>query len=166
MEKNAEYWITNLELTPHPEGGYFRETYRSAETIHKESLPDRYPADRVFSTAIYFLLESHQVSTFHRLQSDEIWFYHAGSALTVYVIDTGGTLHTMLLGKDVEKGEYPQLIVNRGVWFGAKVNQNNTYTLVSCTVAPGFEFEDFELASQEQLRAEYPEHKAIIEMLT
>jgi predicted cupin superfamily sugar epimerase len=166
MQKDAAYWIQHLQLIPHPEGGYFRETYRAPEMLTKESLPARYSADRVFATAIYFLLADQQVSKFHRLQSDELWLYHDGSALTLYVIETDGNLHTMFLGKDVDKGERPQIIIQRGVWFGAKVNQLNSYTLVSCVVAPGFEFADFALASRAQLMAEYPQHSEIISLLT
>jgi predicted cupin superfamily sugar epimerase len=166
MENTAEYWIKHLELVPHPEGGCFKETYRSQEIIKQKNLPDRYASDRVCSTAIYFLLKGHQVSKFHRLQSDEIWFYHAGNSLTLYVIDTEGTLHTTLLGTDVDNGEQPQVLIRHGAWFGAKVNQENSYTLLSCTVAPGFDFQDFELATQEQLMTVYPQHKEVIELLT
>jgi len=166
MEKDAEYWINHLGLTPHPEGGYFRETYRSPEMLLPAGLPARYSSVRVCSTAIYFLLKSGQVSKFHRLQSDEIWFYHAGIALTVYLIETDGTLCQILLGTALDKGEQPQVRIKHGVWFGANVNQENAYTLVSCTVAPGFDFDDFELATQGQLLSDYPQHKEIIEMLT
>ena len=166
MQKDAEYWINHLSLTPHPEGGYFRETYHSPEILPPESLPARYSSARVCSTAIYFLLKSGQVSKFHRLKSDEMWFYHAGSSLTVYVIEPDGTLHKILLGTALDKGEQPQVLIKYGVWFGANVNQENMYTLVSCTVAPGFDFDDFELATQGQLLADYPQHREIIEMLT
>jgi len=166
MIKNVEYWIKKLGLTPHPEGGYFCETYHSQEIINKKALPNRYSADRVFSTAIYFLLESHQASKFHRLQSDEMWFYHDGSSLTLYIIDRDGALRQLRLGTDIDNGEQPQILIKYGVWFGAKVNQEHSYTLVSCAVAPGFDFEDFELAAREQLLVEYPQHREIIEMLT
>ncbi len=166
MKKNAEYWIENLELTPHPEGGYFRETYCSQEILKQESLPSRYSSDRAFVTAIYFLLKSDQVSKFHRLKSDEMWFYHAGSSLTLYLINTDGKLQHVQLGTDIDKGEQPQVLIKHGVWFGAKVNQEHSYTLISCTVAPGFDFEDFELATQRQLIADYPQHREIIELLT
>jgi predicted cupin superfamily sugar epimerase len=166
MEKKAEYWIKKLGLCSHPEGGYFREMYRSQEIIPKKSLPARYPADRVFSTAIYFLLESHQVSKFHRLRSDEMWFYHAGSSLTLYIIEREGTLRQLQVGTDLDNGDQPQVFIEHGVWFGAKVNQENSYTLVSCAVTLGFDFEDFELATQGQLLADYPQHREIIESLT
>ncbi len=167
MKKKAEYWIKKLRLTPlDPEGGYFRETYCSQEIIHKESLPDRYPAERVFSTAIYFLLAGEQVSKFHRLRSDEVWFYHAGSSLTVYIIERDGTLRQLRVGPDIDSGGQPQVFIPHGVWFGAKVDQENSYTLVGCAVAPGFVFEDFELANRKHLITDYPQHREIIELLT
>ena len=166
MAKDAEYWITRLGLTPHPEGGYFEETYRSPVILPQSALPARYGADRRCATAIYFLLRSGQASKFHRLQSDELWCYHAGGALTLVVIGTDGALQRILLGATLDNGEQPQVLIKHGVWFGALVNAPNDYTLVSCLVAPGFEFADFELATPAQLLAAYPQHREIIERLT
>jgi predicted cupin superfamily sugar epimerase len=164
MEKNAAYWISRLELTPHPEGGYFRETYRCLEVMKHAHLSES--SDRACATAIYFLLNGNQVSKFHRLRSDELWCYHAGSPLTLHVIEPDGTAQQFFLGQDIDKSEYPQLIIQKNRWFGANVTQKNSYTLVSCIVAPGFDFEDFELATREQLLTIYPQHQEIIEQLT
>jgi predicted cupin superfamily sugar epimerase len=164
MEKNAAYWIRRLGLIPHPEGGYFRETYRCPEVIEHAHLSK--PSDRACATAIYFLLQGDQVSKFHRLRSDELWCYHAGSPLTLHVIDPDGTAQQFFLGQDLDKSEYPQLVIQKDRWFGANVTQKTSYTLVSCIVAPGFDFEDFELATREQLLSIYPQHQEIITLLT
>ena len=166
MEKTIAYWIRSLNLTAHPEGGYFKETYHSPDLINKHGLPDRYLADRACVKAIYFLLPGDQTSSFHRLQCNEIWCYHLGDALTLYVIQRDGTLQQIKLGTHIDNGEQPQVVIPHSVWFGAKVNKKNSYALVSCITAPGFDFEDFELAERQSLLQEYPQHKKIIEMLT
>ena len=166
MEKTAAYWIHTLKLNAHPEGGYFKETYHSPDIIKKHGLPDRYFADRVCAKAIYFLLPSDQASKFHRLKCGEIWCYHLGGALTLYVIEQNGTLRQIKLGPNIDDGEQCQVTVPHGVWFGAKVNKKNSYTLVSCITVPGFDFEDFELARQTDLIEKYPQYKTLIEMLT
>lgn len=166
MSPDAATWIQRLNLLPHPEGGYFRETYRATETIAAAHLPQRYSCDRSFATAIYFLLESHQFSALHRLRSDEMWHYYTGSPLTVYTLDPQGQLAELHLGHDWEEGQVYQAVVPQGHWFGAAVTTPNSYALVGCTVAPGFDFADFELANQEQLVRTYPQHRTIIQRLT
>jgi len=162
---HADYWIQNLKLQPHPEGGFYKETYRSPENIPGSGLPDRFKGDRSFSTAIYFLLRSEDRSLFHRIKSDELWHYHAGSALSISVLDDRGlTVYT--LGPDLEKGESLQIVIPAGCWFGAKVDRENSYTLSGCTVAPGFDFQDFELADRSTLFKTFPAHHSIIEKLT
>jgi uncharacterized protein len=163
--KTAEYWIKNLNLIEHPEGGFYRETYRSAEHASNSSLPDRFRGDRNFSTSIYFLLRSKDQSLFHRIQSDEIWYYHAGSSLTLYVIDDEG-FKTHHLGPEVDRGESLQIIIPATSWFGATVNEENSFTLSSCSVAPGFDFDDFELADRSSMITSFPDHATIIEQLT
>jgi predicted cupin superfamily sugar epimerase len=165
MGKTAAYWIRTLELIAHPEGGYFKETYASSDIINKHGLPERYFADRTCVKAIYFLLQGEQTSKFHRLKCNEIWGYHLGASLTLYIIDRDGTLQQIKLGPDFDNGEQFQIVVPHGVWFGAKVNKKNSYVLVSCITAPGFDFEDFELAERQSLLHKYPQHKNIIEML-
>jgi uncharacterized protein len=175
---DAKDWITRLGLSSHPEGGYFRETYRAADLLKRSGLPSRYNSDRLSATAIYFLLGADDVSKFHRLRSDEVWCYHAGRPLALYVIEQDGSLQRFVLGIDLGKQQRPQVVIPHGAWFGAcgveaaseacaeSPTQSASYTLVSCVVAPGFEFEDFELATREHLLTAYPQHKALIEQLT
>jgi uncharacterized protein len=163
--KSAEYWIEKLKLQPHPEGGFFKETYRSGESISREGLPSRFPSARHLSTAIYFLLRSGDISSFHRIKSDELWHYHAGVSLSIYVLSDKG-LDVHLLGADIDKGESLQVVIPANCWFGAKVNELDSYTLAGCTVAPGFDFGDFELAKREDLIKTFPTHESIITMLT
>ncbi|MBL7858511.1 MAG: cupin domain-containing protein [Cyclobacteriaceae bacterium] len=163
--QTAEYWIGHLQLKPHPEGGFYRETYRSAESIPATGLPSRFEGSRSFSTAIYFLLRSGDRSLFHRIKSDELWHFHAGTSLSIFVLhEQGLTIHR--LGSDPEKEEALQIVIPAGSWFGAQVNEPNSYTLSGCTIAPGFDFHDFELASRKKLIEEFPAHRSVIEMLT
>lgn len=164
--KTARYWVEKYHMQAHPEGGYFAETYRSAETIPHDALPKRFDGERNFSTGIYFLLESHQFSALHRIQSDEMWHFYYGTPLNVYYIDHQGFVQTIKLGDNPENGEVFQAVVPAGVWFGSKPALPDGYSLVGCTVAPGFSFTDFEMASREKLMQEYPEHKEIINILT
>jgi len=166
MSRDAAYWIEALQLSRHPEGGYFRRTYEARERIAKEHLPERFRGPRLFATAIYYLLPGHEVSCFHRLKSDETWHFHTGSALTIYVLDESETLLQRRLGADHERGESFQVPIPGGCWFGAIVDDPASYSLVGCTVAPGFEYEDFELGDRESLLAAYPKHRWIIEKLT
>lgn len=163
--KTLQYWIDHLELQQHPEGGYYRETYRSGETIPSDALPSRFSGARNFSTSIYFLLPSTGLSLFHRIRSDEIWYYHAGASLTIYVLDQRG-LTEHRLGSNPEQGESFQVVIPAECWFGALVNTSNSYTLSSCSVAPGFDFADFEIADRTILLNEFPFAKQVIERLT
>ncbi len=164
--KSAAYWIRNLELIPHPEGGYYRETYRAQESIAANGLPDRFKGLRQFSTAIYYLLEGKQYSKFHRLKSDEMWHFYAGTGLVIYSIDENGNLEKFELGADFGKGERLQVVIPAGHWFGAHVVKPTSYALTGCTVSPGFDFGDFETAKKEEMLKQYPKHKAIIQKLT
>lgn len=163
--QTAEYWIKHLDLKAHPEGGFYRETYRSNELISVAGLPARFPDERNFSTAIYFLLRSQDRSMFHRIKSDELWHFHAGGSLSIYILSSAG-LTILKLGADLEKGESLQVVIPANCWFGAKVNDANSYTLAGCTVAPGFDFHDFELARRENLINDFSQHKDIITTLT
>lgn len=163
--KQAEYWIKHLDLQAHPEGGFYKETYRSLDTIPTEGLPLRFDSPRNFSTAIYFLLRSEDRSMFHRIKSDELWHFHAGASLSIYVLMNDElVIHT--LGAEPDKGQSLQIVIPANSWFGARVNENNSYVLAGCTVAPGFDFQDFELAKRADLLNEFPKHQAIIDMLT
>ena len=165
MDK-AEVYIKRLNLIAHTEGGYFREIYRSSESIEKNSLPDRYGDNRSFSTSIYFLLKKEQKSLLHKLKSDEIWHFYDGSAVRVYIIDTQGKLSERLLGKDISKGESFQVIINKEQWFCAEVHDKNSFALFGCTVAPGFDFTDFELGNRKTLLQLYPEYEELIKKFT
>jgi len=161
----VEYWIKHLELLPHPEGGYYKETYRSSETIASVALPDRFEGDRSFSTAIYFLLRSEDRSVFHRIKSDEVWHFYQGSLLLIYVLQEN-ELKIIKLGSDVEKGESLQVVIPANCWFGAHVAQQNSFALCGCTVAPGFDFRDFEMADRQDLLKKYPGFEKEIIRLT
>jgi uncharacterized protein len=159
-------WIRELGLEPHPEGGFYREIYRSGDRVLRAGLPPRYAGDRSLSTSIYFLLLSGQVSRLHRLRSDEIWHFYEGSPVTVHAIGPDGAYEPVALGRDPAAGQVMQSVVWAGWWFGAEVAGPDSYALVGCTIAPGFEFEDFELGRRDILLAEFPAHRAIIEKLT
>ncbi len=164
--KNPEDYIRTLNLHPHPEGGWYRETYRAAEDIPRAGLPVRYCGERPFATAIYFLLTSETFSALHRIKSDEQWHFYAGSALTVHVIDPDGRYRALHLGPDLERGETFQAVVPAGCWFGASVDAPQGFALVGCTVAPGFDFSDFEMGVRGDLVERYPRHRALIERLS
>jgi predicted cupin superfamily sugar epimerase len=162
--RTADYWIERLDLREHPEGGYFRETYRSEEMIEHACLHSRYGGRRSVSTSIYFLLRGSQTSRLHRLQSDELWHYYDGSTVTLHIITPDGYYVTRRIGLDAESN--PQGIIPAGCWFGATVDDPDGFVLVGCTVAPGFDVEDFEMGSREELIGMFPDHRAVIEQLT
>jgi len=156
MQYSAQYFIEKLALDQHPEGGYYISSFRSTEDIAVREVT------RPIYTSIYFLLRSQDISHLHRLQSDELWYYHAGSPLTVHMIYPDGTYEGKKLGLNLEAGEVPQVAVPKGTIFGSSVDDDNTFSLVGCMVAPGFDFEDFELFTQAELLADYPQHEAVI----
>ncbi len=164
--RDASYWIERFGLVEHPEGGYYHETHRSVEKIPAAALPARYGGERRVSTAIYFLLTGERPSLLHRLKSEEIWHFYAGSPVTVHIINREGRLSHVRLGPGDEHDQVFQGIIPAGSWFGAIVDDPAGYTLVGCTVAPGFQFDDFELAGRDVLLKRYPQHRAIIERLT
>jgi len=161
----AEYWVQSLQLEPHPEGGFYKETYRANEKIKADHLPERYQGDRDFSTAIYFLLRSQDRSAFHRIKSDELWHFYQGSTLLVYVLTDHG-LKVHRLGADLTAGDSLQVMVPANCWFGAQVEDPDSFALCGCTVAPAFDFSDFEMADREYLLNNYPEQGEIITQLT
>ncbi|XLS30544.1 cupin domain-containing protein [Flavobacteriaceae bacterium M23B6Z8] len=158
--------VTKYKLQPHPEGGFYKETYRSKGSIPKAALSDGFAGDRNFSTAIYFLLTAGNFSAFHRIQQDEVWHFYDGEPLEVHVIDTEGNYHCQELHNDLESAGIPQFTVPAGCWFASCVKGGGSYSFVGCTVAPGFDFADFELAKRESLANEYPQYKTIIHQLT
>ena len=164
--KSAEYWIEKLKLQKHPEGGWFKEVYKSDEKILKDHLHKRFAGDRHHSTSIYFLLSGNEFSAFHRIKSDELWHFYEGSAITVHMIDGKGRYSRALVGNDFDNGEAFQFVVPHGVWFASELSDKNSYALAGCTVSPGFDFEDFEMGEREEMARMFPEHKEIIERLT
>jgi uncharacterized protein len=159
---DAAYWIKALEMETHPEGGFYKESYRAADITPAAGLPPRYGAARVHATAIYFLLRAGEKSHFHRLKGDEIWHFYAGGGLLLHLLHPGGQLETLLLGPDHAAGESFQLCVPGGVWFAATPAPGSAYTLVGCTMAPGFDFADFELAEKAGLTISHPSHLQLI----
>lgn len=162
----ADDYIRLLSLTPHPEGGYYRQTYRAPDMLVGAALPARYDGPRAAATAIYFLLRDDDVSHLHRLQSDEVWHFYTGAALVVHVLMPDGTCHSQILGEDIGAGMVRQFVVPRGAWFGAELCERRGFALVGNTVAPGFEFDDFELADRDWLLDQFPEQRALICRLT
>jgi hypothetical protein len=166
MRPTAAYWIEKLQLTSHVEGGAFREVYRSPLTISRRSLPLFFQGDRNISTSIYFLLTQGQFSAFHRIASDEGWHFYFGDPLLLYEIGHNGLLTTHRLGPDPENDENFQTVVKAGSWFASIPAPGSEYSLVGCTVAPGFDFAEFELADRTGLLQQYPQHAELIRELT
>ena len=165
--RTAEQWIKDLKMEPLPEeGGWYKEVYRSNEYIPKNCLPNRFSGKRSFSTSIYYLLKSSEFSAFHRIKQDEIWHFYEGSSLTIHIIDPEGNFTQTKLGRYFDQGERMQITISKGWLFAATVNHPDSYSLIGCTVAPGFEFEDFEAPSRNQLSELYPNHKELIQKLT
>ncbi|MEI5989623.1 hypothetical protein A5881_001116 [Enterococcus termitis] len=160
MERKQDYWIKQLELEPHPEGGYFRQVLRCEQTLQTSD-----NTIRPYYTSIYFLLTKGNPSHFHRLASDEIWYYHSGSALSIHLLYPNGQYEQIQLGMDLEKGEVLQAVVPKNVIFGSSIEGNGEFALVSCMVSPGFDYQDFELFTKKQLNVLYPAHQNIIEQL-
>ncbi|MBX2826942.1 MAG: cupin domain-containing protein [Flavobacteriaceae bacterium] len=162
----AQDIIQKLDLLPHPEGGYFKETYRNPTTIPASVLGNGYSGDRNYATSIYFLLTEGNFSAFHRIVQDEQWHFYDGDTLLLHIISPEGVYERIKIGNDVLHGEVPQYTVPGGYWFASEVIQGGNYSLVGCTVTPGFDFADFEMPPRKDLVSLFPEHKAIIEQLT
>lgn len=165
MIKDVLYYIQHLDLKPHPEGGYYKETYRSAEGISAEALPTRFGGERSFSTAIFYLLQRGDYSAFHRIKSDECWHFYAGETLLIHVIENNGNYSCIKLGANPDNGEVFQSVVPATAWFAAEPANHAHFSLVGCTVSPGFDFLDFEMADQRTLSALFPAHNDIIKHL-
>jgi predicted cupin superfamily sugar epimerase len=159
-------WVDHLDLQPHPEGGYYREIYRSDETLPASALADRFDGPRNAAALIHFLLPGDAVSMLHRIRQDELWHFLAGAPLTLHHIAPDGSLSRQVLGRDVATGQHLQAVIPAGHWFGATVTDADRYALMGCTTAPAFDFADFELAERAVLIEQFPEHRAVIERLT
>ena len=169
----GDYWYKKLKLKPHPEGGYYREVYRSSELVKAEHLPERFKGARTFSTAIYFMLTIGERSRVHRIKSDEVWHFYRGLPLVIHMFGSNGSYNAVRLGSNPERGERYQYMVPAGTWFGVTVDESETesdetvredYSLAGCTVAPGFDFEDFEMAGDQILSA-YPGYQDVLRRL-
>ncbi|HMO05522.1 MAG TPA: cupin domain-containing protein [Kiritimatiellia bacterium] len=163
---NAHDIKERLGLLPHPEGGFYRETYRSADTIPAEALDGRYGSARAASTAIYFLLTGDCFSSFHRLKSDEFWHYHLGDPVDLHLIHPDGRHQHVVVGPDLASGQTPQARIPHGCWFAARVRNPHGFILLGCTVAPGFDFRDFELGNRAELLRTFPQYHDLITAFT
>jgi uncharacterized protein len=161
----AEDLIKQLNLVPHPEGGFFRETYRCALNLAQQALPDYYSGARSASTSIYYLLVPDTFSCMHRLLTDEVFHFYAGDPVEMlYLGDDERKIVT--LGQDFERGQIPQFLVPAGVWQGSRLVAGGSFALLGCTVAPGFEFVDYTEGKRADLQRQFPAHAQMIEELT
>lgn len=158
MHKEAARLVKKLGLEEHPEGGYFKQAYRSETIVNVEG----YGGPRNIATAIYYMLVGFQFSAFHRIRSDEIWHHYAGGSITLYTINDGGKMSKIKIGR----GGTPQTVIKAGTWFAASLDNKRSYCLLGCTVSPGFDYRDWELAKRDKLARAYPQHRALIERYT
>lgn len=165
IPQTAEFWIDKLKLQKHPEGGYFKELYRSTNKIPGKAI-ETFQNVRSTFTSIYYLLHGDDFSAFHKIKSEEMWHFFNGSPITIYMINEEGMLEKKHLGPDPDNLEDFQICIPANTWFAAKVNNPVLYSLVGCTVAPGFDFEDFELAKRKDLLKGFPHLKDYIIPLT
>jgi predicted cupin superfamily sugar epimerase len=163
---NTETLIRTLNLKPHPEGGFYAETYRSAEGIAAAGLPPRYGGARAFSTAIYYLLTADSFSALHRLKSDEVFHFYLGDPVEMLVLPAAGGGCVLNVGAELGRGEQPQAVIPAGAWQGARLRPGGVHALLGCTVAPGFDFADFEAGGRRELRDRYPAYGELIAALT
>ncbi|AYL96128.1 cupin domain-containing protein [Mucilaginibacter celer] len=154
--QSAAYYIQTLNLLPHPEGGHYKETFRSGQEVSRVGAADVKQA----CTSIYYLLENNDFSGFHRIASDEIWYFHKGAPLLIHVIDLDGNLTSHELS-DLDTGSF-SVMVKAGLWFAAEIKTGEGFTLVSCAVAPGFDFSEFEMAKRDELVKKYPQHMDLL----
>lgn len=160
---DANYWIDKLDLSPHPEGGHYKEVYRSENEIDIVSTGNKNPIKRNALTSIYFLLKGEDFSHFHILSSDEIWYFHSGESAIIHFIDKSGDYYTKQIGSD-----NLQVVIPRETFFAAELTSKKDldFILVSCAVAPGFDFNDFRMASKSELESLCPNQKELIDQLT
>ncbi len=166
MMKDANYYITKLGLTQHIEGGAFREHYRAGMLLPQSVLSAQHQGDRNAGTAIYFLLRHGEFSAFHLLASDEVLHFYDGEPLQVYAIDTAGAMHVHTLGRNLDGGERFVLVIPGGHWFALRCEVAGGFSLIGCTVSPGFDFEDFTLDDRAALLKKFPQHAQLIGEMT
>jgi len=162
MNPKAALYIDKLGMKKHPEGGYYSESYRANEYHDETNLPSRYKGNRDFYTVIYFLLDGNDFSAFHRMKSDEILHFYDGSAMTVNIIAKDGTYTEVVTGSNLDNGEQFHVLIPKDCWFAFSVNDKSSFSLIGTTVAPGFDFQDFEMGDREILISRYPHLKKVI----
>lgn len=162
--KSKDYWVKKLDLLPHPEGGFYKEVYRSEGEIPNEVLPQHENGSRSYLTSIYFLLGKGDKSHFHILSSDEIWYYNQGASCIIHMIDIKGNYSSQIVGPVGEM----QVVIPNNTYFAAEVipGENTEFILVSCVVAPGFDFNDFRLVGTEELLKSCPDESELISKFT
>ena len=160
MNRTADYYIEKLKLQAHPEGGYYKESFRDESSIGLDRGP------RSTSTAIYYLLKKDQISKLHRIKSAEVWHFYDGGPLTIVQLLEDGTVKRDKLGLDLVSGCRPQIVVPACLWFGAYMGPEAEFCLAGCTVAPGFDYKDFEMANGKELKAKYQEQAELISRLS
>lgn len=154
-----------LELQPHPEGGFYKEVYRSIEVVSESCLPERFTGERSFCTSIYYLLEKGDFSAFHRIKSDEIWHYYQGGSVLIHMLHPNSTYKCKTVGSNISGNAVFQLVIPVGTWFAVEPAAGTDFILSGCTVAPGFDFADFELADKNKLNEQFPGYEHIIDRL-
>ena len=159
---NVAELINHLHLQPHPEGGFYKEVYRSEGTIEASCLPPPFDGQRNYCTAIYYLLQKGDFSAFHRIKSDELWHFYAGGTMLLHLLDAATGYQCLSLGNTPANGAPFQALMPAGVWFAAEPAAGTEFTLAGCTVSPGFDFRDFELANKENLALRFPEQRELI----
>ena len=163
---SKEQLVEMLDLRPHPEGGFYKETYRSSHLIPNNVLAGNHEGDRSYGTGIYFMLTGDTFSAFHRIEQDELWFFHQGATIELHTISPEGHHSKHLIGNDIANNEHPQLLVPATYWFAARILDSKAFALVSCTVSPGFDFRDFVLPSKSELTELFPQHAMLIDQFT
>ena len=166
MHQEIQDLVSQLQLQPHPEGGFYRETYRSPISVPVSGIMPDESVRRSLSTAILFLITSGNFSAFHRIKSDECWHFYRGRPLCIHQLSPEGDYKRILLGNLESSEQVCQYVVPAGYWFASETWEPNSYALVGCTVAPGFDFADFELANGAKLSEAYPAQAALIKQLT
>ncbi len=161
----SEQIIKDLGLESHPEGGFYKETYRSERSFSGFKLIG-FDGDRSYCTGIYFMLTQGTFSAFHKIKSDEMWHHYDGAPIELHMISPEGEYSLVIIGKDFANGEHPQYVVPAGYWFGSRVKGDAEFSLLGCTVSPGFDFQDFVLPSRIEFSQLFPQHTKIIAELT
>lgn len=162
----ARQLISLFSMQPHPEGGYYAETFQSTEWVSENALPGRFTDERKLYSVILYLLEQGDYSAFHRLKSDECWHFYAGGRLQLVMLFPSGFLQTIYIGNNPLAAEHFQFVVPAGCWFAAAPASGTVFTLTGCTMSPGFAYDDFELADRSALTRMYPQHEAVIRQYT